>query len=294
MQDPVTLDGSAHMAASPTSTRGDPDMAKRISAWVLTAALVAALGYGGADGTAAHAAGDCRGAYDLWRPLVDQGDVGAKCDPGLMYGKGRGMAKDDTAVMWGRLAANQGGSIANEVTVRTARAADGKAIQVEVALALPIKHEVVWEVLNDYENMPRFVPDILATRLISAGPGRKRVEIDGVARLLFLEYPTSTTLDVVYPPDGSIAINSVAGNLAVHGVVRMHGDGAHTRVDYQVRITPDFWLPPLIGDFLISRQIKREFAGMVAEMHRRADNRQMAGRVLDGLRLGGIEPRWSS
>lgn len=90
--------------------------------------------------------------------------------------------------------------IADEVTVNIARVADGKALQVGVALVLPIKHEVVWDVLNDYENMPRFVPDILATRLISAGAGRKRVEIDGVARLLFLEYPTRTTLDVMYPP----------------------------------------------------------------------------------------------
>ena len=268
-------------------------MAKRISAWVLlTTASVASLGYGGADGPAA--ADDYQRAYGLWRPLANRGDIGARFDPVLMYGEGRGVAKDDAAGKWDRPAANQDGSIADEVTVSTARASDGKTIQVGVALALPIKHEVVWEVLNDYENMPRFVPDILATRLISVGPGRKRVEIKGVARLLFLEYPTSTTLDVVYPPDGSIAINSVAGNLAIHGVVRVHGDGTHTRVDYQVRITPDFWLPPLIGDFLISRQIKRQFEGMVAEMHRRADVGQMAGCTLDGLRLGGIQSGWSS
>lgn len=266
-------------------------MAKRTSAWVpLTAALIAAPGYGGADDTAAYAAGDYPRAYELWQPLADQGVVGAKFDPVLMYGEGRGVAKDDAAGKWDRLAANQGVSIADEITVNAVRTADGRAVQVEVALALPIKYEVVWEVLNDYENMPRFVPDILATRLISAGPGRKRVEIEGIARLLFLEYPTRTTLDVVYPPDGSIAINSVAGNLAIHGVVRVHGDGTHTRVDYQVRLTPDFWLPPLIGDFLIGRQIKRQFEGMVEEMHRRADKRQMERRSLDGFRFGGIPP----
>jgi len=184
--------------------------------------------------------------------------------------------------------------IADEVTVNIARVADGKALQVGVALVLPIKHEVVWDVLNDYENMPRFVPDILATRLISAGAGRKRVEIDGVARLLFLEYPTRTTLDVMYPPDGSITIDSVAGNLAIHGVVRVHGNGTYTRVDYQVRMTPDFWLPPLIGDFLISRQIKRQFEGMVSEMHRRADSRPMEGRAPGELRPGGIQSAWGN
>jgi carbon monoxide dehydrogenase subunit G len=166
------------------------------------------------------------------------------------------------------------GSVADEIKVRTALTADGKTIQVAVALALQVNPDVVWAVLNDYENMPRFVPDILATRLISASPGRKRVEIDGVARLLFLEFPTHTTLEVVDQPDGSVAINSVAGNLAIHGAVRVHGDGPTTRVGYRVRMTPDFWLPPLIGGYLIGRQIMRQFEGVVAEMHRRADGHQ--------------------
>lgn len=176
-------------------------MAKRILAWVLLiAASAATLGYGGAGGIAAQTSGDAQKAYGIGGALADRGDVGAKCDPGLMYRKGCGMAKDDAALMWDRLAANQDGSIADEVTVSTARASDGKAIQVGVALALPIKHEVVWEVLNDYENMPRFVPDILATRLISVGPGRKRVEIKGVARLLFVEYPTAQPWMWCIPP----------------------------------------------------------------------------------------------
>lgn len=202
-----------------------------------------------------------------WMPLA------AALITSLGLGSGEGMAAHAV-------------DIADEVTVNIARVADGKALQVGVALVLPIKHEVVWDVLNDYENMPRFVPDILATRLVSTGAGRKRVEIDGVARLLFLEYPTRTTLDVMYPPDGSITLDSVAGNLAIHGVVRVHGNGTYTRVDYQVRMTPDFWLPPLIGDFLIGRQIKRQFEGMVSETHRRADSRQMEGCISGGLRCG--------
>ncbi|MBD3812664.1 MAG: hypothetical protein IE917_10635 [Betaproteobacteria bacterium] len=271
-------------------------MEKRISGGVpLTAALIVSLGIGGVDGTAAYARCDYQGAYDLWRPLADQADASAKCDLGHLYGKGHGVAKDDlVAIQWDRLAANTDDSIADEVTVNTARVAGGKALQIGVALVLSIKHEVIWDVLNDYENMPRFVPDILATRLISAGAGRKRVQIEGVARLLFLEYPTRTIQDVMYLPDGSITLNSVAGNLAIHGVVRVHGNGTYTRVDYQVRMTPDFWLPPLIGDFLISRQIKRQFEGMVSEMHRRADNRQMEGRAPGRLMLSDTQQAWGN
>jgi carbon monoxide dehydrogenase subunit G len=162
------------------------------------------------------------------------------------------------------------GADSEEIRVRATRAADGEAVRVAVALVLPLDPDVVWAVLNDFEDMPGFVPDIRAARLISSGPGRKRVKIEGVARFLFLAFPIDTTLDVAYRPDRAMAIDSVAGNLAIHGVVQVHGDGPYTRVDYQARLTPSFWLPPLIGDFLIGRQIRRQFEGMVAEMHRRA------------------------
>lgn len=249
-------------------------MAKRTSAWApLVAALVASQSYGGAIARPhVDEAGDYLKSYGLWRPLADREDARSKLDPWLMNVESRGAARDEVqAEKSGRQAASPSGGKADEIKVHTTRAADGKAIQVVVALILPINQDVVRDVLSDYENMPRFVPDILATRLSNAGPGRKRVEIEGTAHFLFLEFPINTTLDVVYPPDGSIAINSVAGNLAIHGVVQVHGDGPSTQVDYQARITPEFWLPPLIGDFLIGRLIKRQFGGMVAEMYRRAD-----------------------
>ncbi len=95
-----------------------------------------------------------------------------KFEPGLMYGEGRSEAKDDAqAVRGNRLVANPDGGKADEIKVSTVRATDGETIQVVVAFVLPINRDVVWEVLNDYGNMPRFVPDILATRLISTGAG---------------------------------------------------------------------------------------------------------------------------
>lgn len=253
----------------------NPDVAKITSAWApLAAALVALQVYGCA---AARHADDSQKESDLWGPLADRCDAGAKFDSGFMHVERQGATVGDVrAGKWDRLAVIPV-SVADEIKVRTALTADGKTIQVVVALVLQVNPDVAWAVLNDYENMPRFVPDILATRLMSAEHGRKRVKIEGVARLLFLEFPTHTTLDVVDRPDGSVAIDSVAGNMAIHGSMRVRGDGQYTRVDYEVLLTPDFWLPPLIGDLLIGRQITRQFEGMVAEMHRRANGHQTQG-----------------
>jgi len=250
-------------------------VAKRTSACApLLAALVAAQSYGGAvadlplDDAVAHDTGDGLKAYG---PAEDRGDTRSNPDSMFMTVESHDAARDgEQAEKSDRLPTSPSGGVADEIVVRTSSANGGKTILVMVALVLPINQEVVRAVLSDYENMPRFVPDIHTTRVSNAGPGGKRVEIEGTANFFVMEFPVTTTLDVVYPPDGSIAINSVAGNLAINGVVKLHSDGPSTRVDYQARITPDFWLPPLIGDLLIGRLIKRQFEGMVAEMYRRA------------------------
>jgi carbon monoxide dehydrogenase subunit G len=164
----------------------------------------------------------------------------------------------------------EGGAAADRIEVRAARIGDTKAVRVLANLALSVDPGIVWAVLIDYENMPRFVPDIIATRVVEVAAGKMRVAIEGTARFLVVDFPIETTIDVTYGPDRAIAIASVAGNLAIDATVRVQADGPHTRVHYQARITPDFWLPPLIGDFLIGRQIRLQFEGMVAEMHRRA------------------------
>jgi len=224
-------------------------VAKTHSAWSLAATVsVALLLHGSA-------------------PAGPPEEVGPKAnDPGRMGGERRAVE----ALQACRPATAQTG----EIEVQAERIADTEAVRVVAKLDLTVDSAVVWAVLNDYENMPRFVPDIQATRLLNSGAGKKRVAIEGMASILFLDFPIKTTIDVTYHPDRSIAIDSVAGNLAINAAVQVRDDGSNTRVHYQARIAPDFWLPPLIGDFLIGRQVRRQFEGMVAEMHRRADRCQ--------------------
>lgn len=164
----------------------------------------------------------------------------------------------------------EGPAVADRIEVRAARIAGTKAVRVVADLTLAVAPDIVWAVLIDYENMPRFVPDILATRVVGVAAGKMRVAIEGTARFLVVDFPIETTIDVTYGPDRAIAIDSVAGNLGIDATVQVQADGSYTRVHYRARIAPDFWLPPLIGDFLIGRQIRLQFEGMVAEMHRRA------------------------
>jgi TPR repeat protein len=83
---------------------------------VAVAALILAAGFAGSaaagpfeDGEAAFRRGDYGSAIRLWRPLADQGHVGAQFNLGTMYDNGQGVPPDHVAAVgWYRKAADQG------------------------------------------------------------------------------------------------------------------------------------------------------------------------------------------
>jgi uncharacterized protein len=58
------------------------------------------------DGAAAYERGEYATAFQLWRPLAEQGDTDAKYDIGILYVEGHGVPQDySEAVKWFRKAA---------------------------------------------------------------------------------------------------------------------------------------------------------------------------------------------
>ena len=62
-----------------------------------------------ADGMAAFRGGDYAKAFELWRPLAENGSITAQYRLGNMYAEGKGVARDDkAALMWFQRAAEKG------------------------------------------------------------------------------------------------------------------------------------------------------------------------------------------
>ncbi|MHB1591124.1 MAG: SRPBCC family protein [Sulfuricella sp.] len=162
-------------------------------------------------------------------------------------------------------------ALAETIEVDAEREAGGRVVNVQVHMSLPFKYAEVWGVLNDYEHMPQFVPDIHEAELIRSGTDFKQVRLKGESTLLFLHFPIDVVMEVKYLSGTHVSLKSLAGNLGVRGNVYLDPDGSGTRVTYVARLRPSFWLPPVIGPYVIGLQIHRQFEGEVAEMHRRYD-----------------------
>jgi len=163
------------------------------------------------------------------------------------------------------------GRAADELSVEAERR--GERVDVRARALITAPPAVVWEVLTDYEHLPRFVPGIAKSVVRLREGSRLLVDQSGEARFLFFSIPIEVQLEVIERPPQWISSRAVAGNVRrMSGRYEIEPDAERGTVllRYVGQIEPDFELPPLIGVAALRNTAYEQFAAMVAEIERRA------------------------
>jgi ribosome-associated toxin RatA of RatAB toxin-antitoxin module len=168
-----------------------------------------------------------------------------------------------------------GATIAAEIEIQTSHLGDVVTVRVQALLAAPM--QVVWSTLTDYERLPEFVPGLKKSKIIARNGNTVVVQQSGEARFFLTSVPIEVTLESIENAPKSIEVRRVAGT-----VKRLDGryetqptDGA-VLLSWTGSVEPENGLPPLIGEALMRRSIRQQFAGMVGEIERRELVRQSA------------------
>src|SRR6266850_3298466 len=163
------------------------------------------------------------------------------------------------------------GRAAEDLSVEAERR--GERVEVRARALITAPAAVVWEVLTDYEHLPRFIPGIAKSVVRLRDGGRLLVEQSGEARFLFFSFPIEVQLEVTERPPRSISSRAVAGNvrrMTGRYEIQPDADRGTVLLRYLGEIEPDFELPPLIGVAALRRTAAEQFTAMVAEIERRA------------------------
>jgi len=156
---------------------------------------------------------------------------------------------------------------AADIVVRASRSGD--VLQVEASAELEGSLENAWQVLTDYGRLAEFVPDLQVSRVISRDHNTAVVEQKGEARLLFFSYPIDVRLAITEKPREQVVSRAVAGNFReMQSTYALEARQGRLLLRYSGRLEPDFYVPPLIGTYLLRANVESMFRALVEEIER--------------------------
>ena len=125
------------------------------------------------------------------------------------------------------------------------------------------RYETVHTVVTDYDRLHELSDAVLESVVLGTPrPREKRVRFLAQVCLLVFCFKKSLVVDVIEDPEGVFSarvVPELCDFNAGHGTWRFSAaDALHTRVQYLGEHSPAFWIPPVIGPYLIKRKLIRE------------------------------------
>lgn len=148
----------------------------------------------------------------------------------------------------------------------------GAVYRVQLDARVDAPEPRVRRLLTDYAHLGRINPDIKRSEILfSRRPGAYRVRTLTEVCVLFYCKRLRQVQDVIESPDGSVTATVLPGQSdfrygVVHLSLRQEPGG--TRVLMRGELEPDFWIPPVIGPWLVRRKLISEALTTVANLER--------------------------
>ena len=146
----------------------------------------------------------------------------------------------------------------------------GYSIRMEAQIAAPLVY--VRALLTDYGHLGRVNPSILESQLL-ASFGKEQYRVRTVTRscVAFMCFDLIQVQDVEERRDGEIIATMVPEKSDFKDGValwRVLPSGTGTHVVFEARMQPSFWVPPVIGTWMLERQINKQLQVTVRNLNR--------------------------
>lgn len=144
-------------------------------------------------------------------------------------------------------------------------------VRVEASIPVRADARTLWATLTDYNNLAKFIPDLVLSRVVSPPNRPKLVEQKADSGLFSFVMPDHVILAMEEFPVDLIRFRSVSGKvLSMTGEWRIQGTGNPVRLTYSARVFPLVPPPPLVTDFFVEDEVRKRFEAVAREAERRA------------------------
>ena len=140
---------------------------------------------------------------------------------------------------------------------------DGDIYSLSVTARIEAPPARVYGSITDFSNLPAINPSIEASAVLESQGNRRRVH--SVIRVCILVFckRVQQVQDVTLVDSHTVVAVMVPGAGDFRGGDarwKITADGAATELQFSETFEPDFWVPPVIGTWLIERELVREVA----------------------------------
>ena len=153
------------------------------------------------------------------------------------------------------------------VTVREARG----VYSVSARFHVPEPPAAALAVLTDYENIPRFLPDVTSSIVRARSAGGALVEQEAMSRMLMFSKRVHLMLEIVEGPDAIRFRDRCGRSFARYeGAWRVTASGTGSDITYELIAAPSFDVPEFILKRLLKRDSTRTIERLTTEIAARA------------------------
>jgi len=147
------------------------------------------------------------------------------------------------------------------VTVREEHGVYFVAARFQVKQALGI----ALAVLTDYEQIPRFMPNVQSSIVLERSSGRAVVQQQGISRMMMFSKRVYLVLEITEKPD-TLRFRDRSGTsfARYEGMWTLCEENGGTEIQYELAAQPSFGVP----EFLLKRLLRRDSGEMIDALKR--------------------------
>jgi hypothetical protein len=153
---------------------------------------------------------------------------------------------------------------------------DGFKITFDAVVDAPARQ--VYEVLADYAHLGKLSPVITAMSVDIAPSGRGRRVRSVIKTCVWFFCRQIVQVEDVMEPDANTIVAHIvpgAGDFESGSFIwRVTDEGPHTRLHYEATRVAAFWIPPLIGPWVIRRTVREELESSMVSLERLANRKK--------------------
>ncbi len=146
----------------------------------------------------------------------------------------------------------------------------GDVVRVAAELGVSASARELWDVLTDFEHLPRFISNITSSKVLFREGNVVRVSQTGKTSIGPFTFEFQSVRELILTPFERFESRMLSGNMKrFHGITQIETAEGRTRLRYKSEAVPDTSLPLSLGRSMIESETREHYQEICKEVSRR-------------------------